>query len=61
VRIVKNREGTFGFEEWHLDGDAYGIRWIPAGQKIRTFADTAEVAEREARAGVDWLVEERLD
>lgn len=55
IRIVMNRNGTFGFEEWVAHWDDYvGYYWAPEGHG-RTFADTAETAEREARASVDWL------
>ncbi len=56
VRIVEHRDGTFGFEEWRLmDEPSVGPQWAPVGSG-RTFADTAEAAEREARVSVDWLV-----
>jgi len=55
VRIVLNRNGTFGFEEWVAHWDDYvGYYWGPTGHG-RTFADTAKAGEREARASVDWL------
>jgi hypothetical protein len=50
-----NPNGTFGFEEWvALWDDFVGYYWSPVGHG-RTFADTAESAEREARARVDWI------
>ena len=56
VRIVQNGDGTFGFEEWRLfDEPLVGPQWAPVGRD-RTFADSAETAEREARASIDWLV-----
>ena len=62
VRIVQNSDGSFGFEEWRLS--AYpsaivgrGEFWEPISTG-RTLADSAETAEREARAGVDWLIPE---
>ena len=55
IRIVMNPNGTFGFEEWvALWDDFVGYYWSPVGHG-RTFADTAESAEREARARVDWI------
>jgi hypothetical protein len=55
VRIVMNTNGTFGFEEWvALWDDVAGDYWSPVGHG-RTFADTVETAEREARASVDWI------
>ncbi len=60
VRIVRNPDGSFGFEEWRLS--AYpsaivgrGEFWEPIS-KGRTFADFPETVEREARAGVEWLI-----
>jgi hypothetical protein len=60
VRIVRNSDGSFGFEEWRLS--AYpsaivgrGEFWEPIS-KSRIFAESRETAEREARAGVDWLI-----
>ena len=56
VRIVQNGNGTFGFEEWRLfDEPLVGPQWAPVGRG-RSFADSAETAEREARASIDWLV-----
>jgi hypothetical protein len=63
VRIVLNSDGRFGFEEWRLSAYHSAIRgrgefWEPIS-KGRTFADSAETAEREAQARVDWLSAER--
>jgi hypothetical protein len=60
VRIVRNSDGSFGFEEWRRSAYHSAIRgrgefWEPIS-KGRTFADSPETAEREARAGVDWLI-----
>jgi hypothetical protein len=62
VRIVRNSDGSFGFEEWRLSAYHSAIRgrgefWEPIS-KGGTFADSAETAEREARASVDWLIPE---
>jgi hypothetical protein len=56
VRIVRNSNGSFGFEEWGIYAYPGGEAGSPMGPNIRTFADTAETAEREARARVDWLI-----
>jgi hypothetical protein len=63
VRIVRNSDGSFGFEEWRLSVYPSAIVgrgefWEPIS-KGRTFADSPETAEREAWAGVDWLIPER--
>jgi hypothetical protein len=60
VRIVRNSDGSFGFEEWRRAAYHSAIRgrgefWEPIS-KGRTFADSPETAEREAQAGVDWLI-----
>jgi len=62
VRIVRNSHGSFGFEEWRLSAYHSAIRgrgefWEPISKR-RSFADSPETAEREARAGVDWLIPE---
>jgi hypothetical protein len=59
VRIVRNSDGSFGFEEWRIYAYPGGEAWSPTGPPTRTFADTAETAEREARSRVDWLIPER--
>lgn len=60
VRIVRNSDGSFGFEEWRLSAYHSAIRgrgefWEPIS-KGRTSADSPETAEREAQAEVDWLI-----
>ena len=60
VRIVRNSDGSFGFEEWRRAAYHSAIRgrgefWEPIS-KGRTFADSPETAELEAQAGVDWLI-----
>jgi hypothetical protein len=56
VRIVRNSDGSFGFEEWGLLAYPGGQAWEPMSSGIRTFADSPEAAEREARIGVNWLI-----
>jgi hypothetical protein len=63
VRIVRDSDGSFDFEEWRLSAypsSIVGRRefWEPTS-KGRTFADSPETAERAARAGVDWLISDR--
>ena len=56
VRILRHTDGTFGFEEWYFSSEPHNQCWLPSRQPMRTLADFAETAEREARAGVDWLI-----
>ena len=63
VRIVRDEDGSFGFEEWKFtaypeDGEWASEFWEPVSQG-RTFADFPETAEREARSRVDWLISQR--
>ena len=55
VRIIRNSDGSFGFEEWYFSDYPHEQCWIPARQPIRTITDSVDAAEREARARVDWL------
>ena len=59
VRILRNSDGSFGFEEWGLLAYPGGQAWEPLSSRYRTFVDTPEAAEREARVGVDWLISQR--
>jgi hypothetical protein len=54
VRIVRNADGTFGFEEWSFE--TRWNFWVRAGELTRTITDSAESAEREARTSVVWLI-----
>ncbi|MBJ7609594.1 MAG: hypothetical protein JF887_09240 [Candidatus Dormibacteraeota bacterium] len=61
VRIVRNADGTFGFEEWEFSHHPLEQVWIPTRTRFRTVTDSAESAEREARGRVDWMIGEALD
>jgi hypothetical protein len=56
VRIVKNRDGSFGYEEWRFSRYPGEECWIPQARRGRTFAATPDAAEREARTSVEWLI-----
>jgi len=59
VDIYRRDDGLFGFGELaryeggSLTGDGY---WAPLGA-YSTITETAEAAEREARASVAWLIQ----
>jgi hypothetical protein len=55
ARIAKYPDGTFGFEEWQLF-EEHGVQYWSPTTRGRTLTDSAEAAEREARAQVDWLI-----
>ncbi len=55
VIILRWNTGTFGYEEEYFSEDIHEMCWIPKGRRIAGFYDTAERAEIEARANIDWL------
>jgi hypothetical protein len=54
VEIFQRRDGSFGFEELHLIEPERA--WVPSGYYSNSFCASAEVARREARARVSWLL-----
>ena len=57
VEIFQRRDGSFGFEELRLIEPERA--WVPGGYYTDSFCASAEVALREARARVSWLVPPR--
>jgi hypothetical protein len=55
VQVFRRADGTFGFESLRFSEDPLEMSWIPHGRFSWCIAASAEVAEREARARVDWL------
>lgn len=55
VLIVDRGGGRFGFDEEYFSEDPDERCWVPLPQYPLTICDTAESAEREARASVDRL------
>ena len=55
VDIIERADGSFGFEEWYFSRPPDEKCWVPANRQMITFTDSAESAEREARARVEWL------
>ena len=58
VRIFRREDGTFGFESLRFSEDPLELCWIPHGRFSLCIAASEEMAEREARARVDWLRDE---
>jgi hypothetical protein len=54
VVIIQREEGLFGFREEQFITSPAGERWGRLAP-YSTICDTAEAAEREARAAVPWL------
>ena len=57
VEIYRREDGTYGFEEWHFSEHETERCWIPTGRRFVTIAETLEIAENEARARIDWLID----
>jgi hypothetical protein len=55
ARIFQRDDGLFSFDEAFLGRDWNGEpRWV-ALPSYSSFCETAEIAEREARAAISWL------
>jgi hypothetical protein len=54
VVILRRADGCFGFREDRRFTTPSGSKWGPL-IRYSTICDSAETAEREARAAVDWL------
>jgi hypothetical protein len=61
VQVFRRADGTFGFESLRFSEDPQEMSWVPQGRLSLCIAVSAEVAEREARARVDWLRDENDD
>jgi hypothetical protein len=57
VHIVDRGDGTYGYEEEHFSTDPLERCWVPCRQ-VLTICDSADRAEREARAALAWLRDE---
>lgn len=55
VIILHSDIGTFGYEEEYFSDDIHEMCWLPKGRRVVGIYDTAEKAEIEARANIDWL------
>jgi hypothetical protein len=53
--IVRNNSGTFTYAVEYFSDEPLEMCWIPQESSHVGIYDTAERAEVEARAGVDWL------
>jgi hypothetical protein len=59
VEIVRRHDGFFSFEEDEWTSEFKKPCWVPAAHHgVVSIFDSAETAEREARARVDWLREQ---
>lgn len=54
VEIFQRRDGSFGFEELRLIEPERA--WVASGCYTNSFCASAEVALRETRARVSWLL-----
>ena len=61
VHIIDRGDGTYGYREEYFSGDPDERCWVSLRQFPLTVCDSAERAEREARAGVPWLREAPSD
>jgi hypothetical protein len=58
VEIVRRHDGFFSFEEDQWTSEFGNSYWVPATHHgVVSICDSAETAEREARARIDWLRE----
>jgi glycosyltransferase involved in cell wall biosynthesis len=55
VLVVQRANGSYGFEEEQLKGEAAAMDWHPVSQGAFSICDSAATAEREARSSVAWL------
>ena len=55
VEIVERRDGRFGF--FHMRNARSDGKYWPRLGPSNTITDTAEAAEREARATIPWLIQ----
>jgi hypothetical protein len=64
VDIFKRDDGFFGFVELkhyqceECDTCSSPSYWAPAGPPFESITETLEIAEREARSTIAWLIEE---
>jgi hypothetical protein len=65
VDIFKRDDGFFGFVESKLyqreENDILSppSYWAPAGPPFESITETLEIAEREARSAIAWLIKEQ--
>jgi hypothetical protein len=57
VDIFMRDDGFFGFMELKHYERPEREYWAPLGPYRTTITETAEAAEREARASIDWLIQ----
>jgi hypothetical protein len=57
VVVMRNEDGSFGFEEQRFSDEPREMAWIPVGVAPRPncHCDTAERAAQEAHARITWL------
>ena len=54
IVVVQRADGLYGFRQDKLITAPQGEKWWPF-LRYSTICDSVEIAEREARAQVDWL------
>lgn len=55
VAVLRREAGTFYYLQEHFSGHPLEMCWIPDRQLPVGIYETAERAESEARANIDWL------